>query len=97
MASNYPEEGRSASDGGEEHAKMRWAALKLDGAGHERGEVIVPSVDRGTRAQQSVVELDGVARVLFVGTNTGDPFRAFDPSDETLEPHGWQVSLAAEN
>jgi hypothetical protein len=81
----------------EEHAKMRWAAVKLDGGGHGRGEVVLAGPDRGTSAQGTVVDLDGVARVLFVGTNTGDPFQAFDPSDETPEPHGWQVSLAAEN
>jgi hypothetical protein len=80
----------------EEHAKMRWAALKLDDAGQNLGEVTLPGPDRGVGAQGTVAELEHVARVLLVGTNTGDPFRAFDPSDETPEPHGWQVSVASE-
>jgi hypothetical protein len=80
----------------EEHAKMRWAAVKLDARGHEVAEVAIPSKDRGTEAQLTVVDLDGVVRVLFVGTNTGDPFVPFDPSDETPEPHGWLVHIAAE-
>jgi len=80
----------------EEHAKMRWAAVKLDAAGRELVAVAIPGKDRGTEAQFTVVDLDGVARVLFVGTNAGDPFVEFDPSDETPEPHGWLVRLAAE-
>jgi len=80
----------------EEHAKMRWAVLKLDAAGHERAVVAVPGPERGTAAQLTVVDLDGVARLLFVGTETGDPLGAFDPSDDTPEPHGWVVSVAAE-
>jgi hypothetical protein len=80
----------------EEHAKMRWAVVKLDARGRERAEIAIQGADRGTRAQATVVDLDEVARVLFVGTNTGDPFLAFDPSDQTPEPHGWQVSVAAE-
>jgi hypothetical protein len=80
----------------EEHAKMRWAAVKIDMAGHELAAVAIPAEDRGTEARISVVELAGVARVLFVGTNLGDPFSAFDPADETPEPHGWIVRVAEE-
>jgi hypothetical protein len=81
----------------EEHAKMRWAAVKLDAEGHELSAIAIPSKDRGTEAQFTVVDLDGVVRVLFVGTNTGDPFVAFAPSDETPEPHGWLVRIAEES
>ena len=75
---------------------MRWAAVKVDTSDHELGAVAVQAPNRGTLAQVTVVDLDGVARVLFVGTNTGDPSVPFDPSDATPEPHGWQVSVAAE-
>jgi hypothetical protein len=80
----------------EEHAKMRWVAVKLDAADHESGQVPLPANDRATLAQVTVVDLDGVARVLLVGTNTGDPFTTDDPGNETPEPHGWQISVAAE-
>jgi hypothetical protein len=80
----------------EQHAKMRWAAVKVDDAGHERGAVAITGADRGTEAQGTVVDLDGVARVVFVGTNTGDPLSPFDPNDVTPEPHGFVVGVAGE-
>jgi hypothetical protein len=80
----------------EEHAKMRWAAVEIDDAGHERSSVAITGPDRGTAAQGTVVDLDGVARVLFVGTNTGDPLTPFDLNDASPEPHGFLVSVASE-
>jgi hypothetical protein len=80
----------------EEHAKMRWAAVEIDDAGHERSSVAITGPDRGTAAQGTVVDLDGVARVLFVGTNTGDPLVPFDLNDAAPEPHGFVVSVASE-
>jgi hypothetical protein len=80
----------------EEHAKMRWAAVKVDEAGREKGAVAIAGADRGTEAQGTVVDLDGVASVLFVGTNTGDPFSPFDPNDAVPEPHGFTVGVAGE-
>jgi hypothetical protein len=80
----------------EEHARMRWAVVKLDEAGREKARIAVPSVDRAPDAQMSVVDLDGVARILIVGTNTGDPLYPFDPDDEIWEPHGWTLTIASE-
>jgi len=80
----------------EQHAKMRWAAVKVDDAGHERSAVAITGADRGTEAQGTVVDLEGVARVVFVGTNTGDPSSPFDPNDVIPEPHGFVVGVAAE-
>jgi hypothetical protein len=70
--------------------------VRVDGAGHEMSRVGVPEMDRGTEAQLSLVDLDGVALVLVVGSNAGDPLYPFDPDDYIWEPHGWVVSLAAE-
>ena len=44
----------------------------------------------------TVVDLEGVARILVVGTNAGDPSFRFDPNDEVWEPHGWTVTVASE-
>jgi hypothetical protein len=80
----------------EQHAKMRWAIARLDANGREIGHMPLPSSDRATEAQMTVVDLDNVASVLLVGTNVGDPAYAFDPDDEVWEPHGFLITLAAE-
>jgi hypothetical protein len=80
----------------EEHALFRWALVKLDAAGRELGRVVIPTRERATEAQMTLVELEGVDRVLLVGVNVGDPSYRFDPDDEAWEPHGWLVTLAEE-
>ena len=80
----------------EEHALFRWALVKLDAAGRELGRVPIPTRERAVEAQMTLVDLDGVDRVLLVGMNAGDPSYRFDPDDEVWEPHGWLVTLAAE-
>jgi hypothetical protein len=80
----------------EEHARMLWTLVRVDGRGLEMSRVNVPEMDRGTEAQMSLVDLDGVARVLVVASNAGDPLYPFDPDDYIWEPHGWVVSLASE-
>lgn len=74
---------------------MRWVVVKLDARGSEMSEMVIPSLDRGTDAQLTVMELDGVDSVLLVGVNLGDPKWAFDPDDGVWEPHGWMVTVAA--
>ena len=80
----------------EEHARILWALIRVDANGHELSRVAVPGPDRGTDAQTTLVDLDGVARVLVVGSSAGDPLVTFDPDDYLWEPHGWAISLAAE-
>lgn len=80
----------------EEHALFRWAFVKLDAGGRELGRVVIPTTERATEAQMTLVDLDGVDRVLLVGVNVGDPAYAFDPDDEVWEPHGWLVTVAEE-
>lgn len=81
----------------EEHALFRWALVKLDERGRELGRVVIPTKERATEAQMTLVDLDGVDRVLIVGANVGDPAYGFDPDDVVWEPHGFLVTLAAES
>ena len=80
----------------EEHALFRWAFVKLDASGRKLGRVVIPTAERATQAQMTLVDLEGVDRVLLVGVNTGDPAYTFDPDDEVWEPHGWLVTIAEE-
>jgi hypothetical protein len=80
----------------EEHALFRWAFVKLDARGRELGRVPIPTRERATETQMTLVDLDNVDRILLVGVNAGDPSYRFDPDDEIWEPHAWLVTLAAE-
>jgi len=80
----------------EEHALFRWAFVKLDASGRELGRVVIPTRERATEAQMTLVDMDAVDRVMLVGVNVGDPAYRFDPDDETWEPHGWLVTIAEE-
>lgn len=80
----------------EEHALFRWAIVKVDAAGKEVGRLAIPTRERATDAQMTVVDLSGAEHVLLVGVNVGDPAYRFDPDDGVWEPHGWLVTIAAE-
>jgi hypothetical protein len=80
----------------EEHARMRWAFVRLGADGRPMSRVLVPSTPKATSAQMTLVDLDGVASVLVVGANVGAWEAPFDPDDGVWEPHGWLVTLAAE-
>ncbi len=80
----------------EELAHVLWTLVRVDASGKEQGRVAVTGRERGTDAQATLVDLEGTARVLLVGTNAGDPRVGLDPDDYRLERHGWVVSLAAE-
>jgi hypothetical protein len=80
----------------EEHARFRWAFVKLDASGHELGRVFIPAPERATEAQMTLAALEGVDRIMLVGVNAGDPAYRFDPDDEVWEPHSWLLTLAAE-
>lgn len=80
----------------EHHAFFRWAFVKIDARGRELGRIVIPTPERATQAQMTLVDLEGVDRVMLVGVNVGDPAYAFDPDDEVWEPHGWTVTIAEE-
>jgi hypothetical protein len=80
----------------EEYCRMRWVVLKLDATGHPIGEIPIRSLSSGTTASMTVESLEGVDRVLVVGTNVGSSERAFDPDQGEWEPHGWLLTLEAQ-
>jgi hypothetical protein len=80
----------------EEHAKMRWTVVKLDASNKPIAAVPVESLERGTTAQMTIVDLDSTAAVLVVGAALGEPRQSFDPDEAMWEPHGWLLTLAPE-
>jgi hypothetical protein len=80
----------------EQHALFRWAFVKVAADGHELGRVVIPEKERATEAMMTLVDLSGVDKVVLVGVNVGDPAYAFDPDDEVFEPHGYLVTVAAD-
>ncbi len=80
----------------EQHAAIRWTAVKLDAAGRELARIPIAAAPRATEAQGTIVDLDAAEAILVVGTNVGDPFVPFDPDDACFEPHGWLLTIAGE-
>jgi hypothetical protein len=80
----------------EEHAKMRWFVVKIDASGKPIASLPIESLERGTTAQMTVVDLDATAKVLVVGAALGEPRQSFDPDEGVWEPHGWLLTLAPE-
>jgi GNAT superfamily N-acetyltransferase len=78
-------------------ALFRWAVVKVGADGAEVGRIVVPGIEGSTHAEQSVHGVGGLAGLLVVGTNAGDPrpALAFDP-DEPLAPRGYEVTVASD-
>ena len=72
-----------------------WALVKVDPQGREAGRVEIASIFGATRAERTVVGLEGLAGVLVVGVNGGhiDRVNTYDPDDAPHEPHGYTVTL----
>jgi hypothetical protein len=79
----------------ENHARMKWLAVRLDANGREKSRVPVGIHDRTTEGNLTLTELDDSSAVLLVGMNGGD-WVPFDPEDREWQPHGWIATLAQE-
>ena len=77
----------------EQGARFRWAVLQLDAQGHRVGQIGVARLDRARELTIEVRKLDGVAAVLVVGVNTGDPARPWNPDDPPTSPHGFELGV----
>ncbi|WP_437734069.1 hypothetical protein [Sorangium sp. So ce1335] len=77
-------------------ALFRWAIVKVDRQGAEAGRVEVAGIFGSSRAQRTVVGLDGLAGLLIVGVNAGSMIRSrpFDPDDAPFMPHAYAVWLS---
>ncbi|XXX76896.1 hypothetical protein WMF30_55545 [Sorangium sp. So ce134] len=77
-------------------ALFRWAIVKVDRKGAEAGRVDVAGIFGSSRAQRTVVGLDGLAGLLIVGVNAGSMIRSrpFDPDDAPFMPHAYTVWLS---
>jgi len=74
---------------------FRWALVKVDREGAAAGRVDVAGIFGDTRAQRTVVGLDGLAGILIVGVNAGSLDRSspFDPDETPAMPHAYTVWL----
>ncbi len=79
----------------ENHARMKWIAVRLDASGHEKSRIPIGIHDRTTEGNLPLTELDNTAAVLLVGMNGGD-WIPFDPEDKEWPAHGWTATLAQE-
>jgi hypothetical protein len=72
-----------------------WALVKVDKTGSETGRIETGGVYGSTRAERTLVGLDGLAGLLIAGVNVGslDRSEPFDP-DEPTRPSGYAVTLA---
>jgi hypothetical protein len=74
-------------------SRFRWSVLKLDDQGTIVGSVGVPALERARKLTVEVRKLEGVARVLVVGLNTGDPAFPWQPDDPPMPPHGFELGV----
>jgi hypothetical protein len=76
-------------------ALFRWALVKVGKDGAEVGRVEVAGIFGETRAQRTLVGLEGLAGLLIVGVNAGsvDRSRPFDPEGD-LTPRSCTVWLS---
>jgi hypothetical protein len=77
----------------EDFGRMRWNVVKLDHEGRDLADIAVTSVPLATSAAMTIEPLDGVDRVLIVGTNVGSTEHPFDPDQGWWEPHGWLLTV----
>jgi len=77
-------------------ATFQWSLVRIGADGQELGRLDAPFVERGTKVEQTLVDLEGAAGIIVVGTNLGgvDLAHPFDPDLEPFEPRGCTVYLA---
>ena len=76
---------------------FRFTLATVDANGDLLKRHDLPHVQNATSAERTLVEQEGAAALLIVGTNLGDIDRShpFDPDHEPFEPHGFTVYLTA--
>jgi hypothetical protein len=74
---------------------FRWTLVKVDKEGAQAGRVDVAGIFGQSRAERTIVGLEGLAGLLVVGVNAGSVDRShpFDPDEQPLMPHAYTVTL----
>lgn len=74
---------------------FRWSLVKVGAGGELAGRLDVAALFGRTHAEQTLMNVGGLAGVLVVGVNDGDIARdvPFDPDEAPHEPHGFAVTL----
>jgi hypothetical protein len=77
---------------------FHWALVRIASDGTEASRVLVTSQQKATVAEKNLDALDGLAGVAVVGVNVGDLALddPFDPDHVPYEPHGYVLTIAAE-
>lgn len=75
---------------------FRWTLVRVAADGRELGRVHPAFQERATSVEQTLVNLEGAAGILVVGTNLGgvDLKHPFDPDVAPYEPHACTVTLS---
>jgi hypothetical protein len=75
---------------------FRWTLVRVGSDGRELGRVHPAFQERATSVEQTLVNLEGAAGILVVGTNLGgvDLKHPFDPDVAPYEPHACTVTLS---
>lgn len=74
---------------------FKWIVVSVDEQGREINRWRLPYLERATSAETTIVNFEGAAGLLLIGTNLGavDVSHPFDPDQEPWEPHGYSVYL----
>jgi hypothetical protein len=75
---------------------FRWTLVRVGRDGRELGRVHPAFQELGTSVEQTLVNLEGAAGILVVGTNLGgvDLKHPFDPDVAPYEPNGCTITLS---
>lgn len=79
----------------EQPVAFTWVVLAVDAQGCEQNRWRLPYVERANSAETTIVNFEGAAGLLLVGTNLGaiDVSHPFDPDQEPWEAHAYSVYL----
>ncbi len=74
---------------------FKWALVRVGHDGRELSRIDVSFEDHATVAERRIINLDGAAGIVIVGTNMGgvDLDHPFDPDVAPYEPHSCSVYL----
>ncbi len=79
----------------EQGARFVWRVVKLDTAGKVVGEVRPPVLETARKFTLDVRALTGVASIVLVGVQSGDPHKPWRPAEPLGYGHAYEVGIFA--